>query len=140
MRRSRNHNAILTALYMNAALLLAVVVVLISRDSTPSFLSGAFAQEQQPIAGGGGVFVMPAQFGEKTFGCYLLDIDAQTLCVYQYAGADKTLRLIAARNFRFDRRLGNFNTFPVPKEVEQLVEKERDASRVGEPPNKAAAQ
>ena len=38
----------------------------------------------------------------------------------------RQLRLVAARNFRYDRRLGNFNTpSPSPAEVKNLVEKEQ---------------
>ncbi len=130
MGRPRRHHAVAIALYINAALLFALVVILLSRDGSPRFMPAAFAQEQPPIAGGGGVFVMPAQFSVNTWGCYLLDIDAQTLCVYQFYPGDKQLRLLSARNFRFDRRLNNFNTFPMPREVEELLEKERADARV----------
>ncbi len=46
--------------------------------------SAVYAQNQPPIAGGAGVFVMPAQIGPGQWGCYLLDVDAGTLCAYQY--------------------------------------------------------
>ena len=74
---------------------------------------------------------MPAQFTTTTFGCYLMDIDAQTLCAYQYLPPDKKLRLVAARNFRWDRRLGNFNTEqPTPAEVKAMVEQEQESNRI----------
>jgi hypothetical protein len=65
----------------------------------------------------------------NTFGCYVMDTDAQTLCVYQYFPGEKELRLLAARSFRHDRRLGNFNTIPDPREVEKWVELERSRGR-----------
>ena len=96
--------------------------------------SSAFAQpvpQQQPIAGGAGMFMMPAQFAVNVWGCYLMDVDQQTLCAYQYLPGEKQLRLVAARNFKNDRKLGNYNTAnPSPNEVRDLVEKEQANDRV----------
>jgi len=72
-------------------------------EALPSFLPAAYAQQQPPIAGGGGVFIMPAQFSVNTWGCYLLDIDAQTVVAYQFYPGDRQLRFVAARNYRFGR-------------------------------------
>lgn len=119
------------ALYLNAALLAAMLMILLSRNNAPGILPAAFGQHQPPIGGGAGVFIVPAQFSSNAFGCYLMDIDAQTLCVYQFFPADRQLRLVAARNFRWDRRLGNFNTEkPTPEEVRQLVEQQQQSGRV----------
>jgi hypothetical protein len=129
MRRIRRNSAVASALYVNAALLVVIVIVLLWRGNTPSFVPMAMAQNQAPIAGGAGVFIMPAQFSTNTWGCYLLDVDSQTLCAYQYYPGDKLLRLVAARNFRSDRRLNNYNTTPSPQEVTELVKKELRGSR-----------
>jgi hypothetical protein len=119
------------ALYLNAATLGAILIVLLSRGGAPNVLPAAYAQNQLPIGGGAGVFIVPAQFAPNTFGCYLMDIDAQTLCAYQFFPADKQLRLIAARNFRWDRRLTEFNTdLPSPKEVQQMIEQALQGDRV----------
>jgi hypothetical protein len=127
---ARNHR-LTFALYLNAAMLGAIVIVLLSRGGPPSMLPAAYAQNQLPIGGGAGVFIVPAQFAPNTFGCYLMDIDAQTLCAYQFFPADKQLRLIAARNFRWDRRLTEFNTdLPTPKEVQQMIEQAQQGDRV----------
>lgn len=120
MQVNGQRNAVVYALFVNAALLLAILVALLMRES-PSLLPGAFAQNQPPIAGGAGVFVMPCQLSLNTWGCYLLDVDAQTLAVYQYQ--EKQLKFLAARNVRWDRRLTNYNTTPSPREVQELVEK-----------------
>jgi hypothetical protein len=121
MKRRRRSNALAFALFANAAALCAIVVLLASRSSPPM----AFAQMQPSIAGGAGVFVMPAQFSRDVYGCYLLDVDAQTLCVYQFYPLEKQLRLAAARTFRFDRKLADFNTaLPSPDEVKELLEKQ----------------
>src|SRR5687767_1883570 len=87
------------ALYANAALLAAILLTLLNRASTPSFLPAAFAQQQgQPaIAGGAGLFVMPAQMKTNVWGCFVLDVDSQTLSAYEYWGGDRLLRLAASR-------------------------------------------
>lgn len=123
--RSRQRPLVL-ALYLNAAALLAIVVVLLFRDNNPSILPAAYGQNPLPIAGGAGLFIAPAQFSDKNFGCYLMDVDQQTLCAYMFFPGDKQLRLIAARNFRYDRRLGMYNTDkPTPDEVKSLIDKEQ---------------
>ena len=133
----RRGNPVATALYVNAALLLAILVALASRGGSPSFLPAAFAAEGQAIAGGGHLYLMPGQMSINTFGCYVMDTDNQTLCAYQFYPGEKELRLVAARNFRHDRRLGNFNTVPDPRDVEKWVEIERGRGRL---PGAAPAQ
>src|SRR5580765_2661450 len=108
IHRFNRSRSLVWALYLNAALLGAVVLILLSRDGSPSILPSAYAQNQLPIAGGAGVFIVPAQFGGNNYGCYLMDVDRQTLCVYQFA--DKKLRLMAARSFEHDRKLKNYYT------------------------------
>src|SRR5689334_16559272 len=98
MTRSRRPSSIAAALYVNAAVLLAILVAIVSRSG--SILPAAYGQNlprQQPIAGGAGLFVMPAQLHDRVWGCYLLDVDAQTLSCYQYWPGEKNLRLCAAR-------------------------------------------
>ncbi len=119
------------ALWVNAAALGFIAVTLVSRPEAPAWLPAAMAQPAPgPIAGGAGLFLMPAQFSSNTWGCYVMDVDSQTLCAYQFLPGEKQLRLIAARNFRFDRRLGNFNTVPAPLDVKDLVDKEQQPNRV----------
>lgn len=115
------------ALWANAVLLGLILVALVARSQVgPSLLPAAFAQQQPPIAGGAGVFIMPAQTANNMWGCYLLDVDSQTLCLYQYYPGEKQLRLAAARDYRWDRRLRRFNTGdPTPNEVKALVDKEQ---------------
>jgi hypothetical protein len=130
MSDSSRRNPLTLALYVNAALLAAILLVLMSRDSSPTLLAPAMGQQQPAIAGGAGFFVVPAQFSTTTWGCYLMDVDQQNLCAYQYVPGERQLRLVAARNFRYDRRLGNFNTGgPTPAEVKDLVEKEAAGTR-----------
>src|SRR6266498_5395086 len=114
---------ILIGLYLNAALLAAVLGVLVCRNDAPHLITPAFGQNQPTIAGGAGLFLMPAQFSSTTWGCYVMDVDAQTLCAYQFMPGEKNLRFIAARSFYYDRQLKNFNTEPAPFEIKDLVEK-----------------
>ena len=135
MRRPRRNHALVAALYLNAALLLAILVALLSGGRMPSMLPSAYAGPgaPQPIAGGSGIYLMPGQFTANTWGCYVMDVDAQTLAAYKWFEGDKNLRLVAARSFRNDRRLHDFNTdSPTPAEVAKLLELE-DAGRRDNP-------
>src|SRR5688500_14816322 len=132
MRRPHRKNAVVIALYINGALLLAVLVALITGARTPSMLPEAFAAPPAPLpsAGGSGMYLMPAQFTPNSWGCYLMDVDAQTLCAYKWFDGERKLRLVAARHFRHDRRLHDFNTDqPTPDGVEKLLELERSGRR-----------
>ena len=131
LRRHRSGRAVVVALYVNAALIALGVVALLSRGGAASIslLPAAHGADGPAIGGGGNLYLIPGQFSERTYGCYVMDTDAQTLCVYRFDGAATTLKLIAARNFRHDRRLGHLNTAPDPKEVEVMVEVERAGGR-----------
>jgi hypothetical protein len=130
---STGGKSVRTALYLNAALLCAALVTLLARNDAPSLLPAALAQQApQPIAGGAGLFLMPGQLSPSEWGCYVMDVDRQTLMVYQYARGDRTLRLMAARDFSNDRQLRDFNTGdPSPTDVKNWVAKEKDTSKIG---------
>lgn len=129
MRRSHRHNKLSLALFANAFALALIALALFARneDRFPSVIPAAYGQPgQAAIGGGAGVFVVPAQFGSNFYGCYIMDIDAQTICAYQMFPGEHNFRLIAARSFKYDRRLNNYNTAtPSPLEVKALVEKEQ---------------
>jgi hypothetical protein len=114
-------------------LLCAVLLALIGRNGGPSLLPAAWAQQTlQPIAGGAGLFLMPGQLSPSTWGCYVMDVDRQTLMVYQYQPGERMLRLMSARDFSNDRQLRDFNTGdPSPRDVEAWVKKEKDTSKIG---------
>ena len=125
-RRRNTDRPLVIALFLNAALLLAILAVLVSRGGQfPSVLPGAFAGTAvgQPIAGGGTLYLMPGQMSMNTWGCYVMDTDKQTLSVYQFFPGEKQLRFIAARNFTHDLRMRNFNTTPDPLEIRDLNER-----------------
>ena len=131
MQPTRQARKIFLALCANALLLFMILLALVSRDGRLNMTSAAFAQAQgqPPIAGGNGLYVMPAQLSPNTWGCYLLDNENHTLCVYQYSPGERLLRFAAARNFEYDRRLSNFNTQPPTTDVKDLVDRERQGLR-----------
>ena len=131
MAPSAGRNPVAIALYVNAALLLAILVAVLARTDGPALTPAALAQAQQPIAGGAGLFIVPGQFSSNIWGLYLMDVDQQTICAYTITGSPPQLKLIAARNFRYDRRLSNYNVGGLtPAEVKDMIEKEQNSNRV----------
>jgi hypothetical protein len=121
-KRRRRNRTLVTALYLNAGLLAAVLVAVLARSGGGGASNAMAAQPGMPqIGGGGGLYMMPAQFTQYNWGCYVMDIDKQTLMAYEYIQGTKQLRLVAARYFRHDRDLQDFNTIPSPKEIERIV-------------------
>ena len=130
MQPSRRDRKVFLALCVNAALLLLILLVLIGRDNRLALASTAMADSPAPAGstGGNGLFVMPGQLSPNTWGCYLMDTDHQTLSVYQYTPSEQTLRLVAARSFRYDRMMGNYNTAPPPLDIRDLSERSEQKS------------
>lgn len=138
MKVSRMSKLLTAGLYLNAVLLTGVLVLLMGRSDT-TILPSAYAQQQpQPIAGGGGLFLMPGQLSPSTWGCYVMDVDRQTLMVYQYSPGERMLRFMAGRDFSQDRRIRRYNTEPSPDEIRNLADKEADTGRIIPPPAPAS--
>lgn len=135
MKLAKRDRTLVFGLYLNAAVMLAILVTLLGRGNGSSVLPAASAAaptQGQPIAGGGSIYLMPGQLSVNSWGCYIMDIDAQTLCTYQFYPGEKQLRLVAARNFHWDRKLGNYNTSPPWPDVKILTEKELQGIRANE--------
>ena len=127
-RRLRRTTPIAYALWVNATLLAAILAVLVGRDGGIKLTPAALGQAQ-PV-GGGGLFLMPAQMSQSVWGCFVMDIDQQTLCGYAMTGSPQELKLVTARSFRYDRQLSSLNTSPPPSEVRAMLEKEKASERV----------
>ena len=89
----------------------------------------AFAQAApnggQPL-GARGIYMMPAQLGSNAWGVYLMDVDSQTLCVYRATPDTNRFRLMAARSFKNDRFLEDYdNEGLLPKDVQKMVDNQR---------------
>ena len=138
MRARLWHNRLGVALGVNAGLMLAVLLSIAARPSVPTrglplenaaLGQTSFAQSLSPAGGAGAaqangnppLIVMPGQLAPNIYGCYLLDPSQNSLCVYEYFHSDG-LKLVAARNIAYDRRLQNFNTSPAPSEVKSLAQ------------------
>ena len=77
-------------------------------------------------AGAGGVFAFSGQLTKGSYGIFLVDVDAGTIWTYEYVAAKRCLRLAAARSWRYDRYLEDYNTCDLPpKVVEQMVDEQR---------------
>jgi hypothetical protein len=131
--RRRRSRSLVIALWVNAALLAGLLLAVLGRGNMTGSSAMAAPGYTPPIAGGGGMFLMPAQFSMSTWGCYIMDIDQQTLCAYQFYPSEKQLRLVAARDFHNDRKLKDFNTSPHPDEMEKLIEIQNNPARQAQP-------
>lgn len=131
--QSSGRRLLTAGLYLNAIFLGGILVVLLGRSDSPRLLPSlpaAYGQNQPAFAGGAGLFIVPGQFAQNQYGCYLMDVDAQTLAAYQWLPGEKKLRLVAARSFKYDRFLEDFNTdVPSPAEVKALLDKQKEAVR-----------
>ena len=83
------------------------------------------ARGQVTGGGAGKVFAVAGQVTPGTYGLYLLDLETNTICVYQYVSTERQLRLVAARTTVFDRQLDEYNTKPPPRDIRQLVEQHK---------------
>ncbi|MGN6727005.1 MAG: hypothetical protein ACTHLZ_13880 [Tepidisphaeraceae bacterium] len=128
----RNAKLLTVGLYVNGAAMALVALALFSRSNVPVIPAAMAQQAPQPIAGGGGLFLMPGQLSPTNWGCYVMDVDRQSLMVYQYQPGERMLRLMAARDFSNDRRLRRYNTEPSPDEIKSLTDKEQDKARQGQ--------
>lgn len=77
-------------------------------------------------AGTRGVFAFTGQLSKGNFGVFMVDVDAMTLWAYEYLPQKSCLRLAAARTWRYDRYLENYNSCELPPDVvEQMVDTQR---------------
>ena len=113
-----------TAIWLIVAFLGIIAACLVLRLDQP-VVNRALAQ---PVAQAGarGVFAFTGQLSKNTFGLFMVDVDVGTIWCYEWNGVKGCLKLIAARSWRYDRFLENFNSCELPpKEVERMVEMER---------------
>ena len=102
-----------------------LVVVLLSVIATCLLIqvgvATSSADAQVTGAGADKLFAVAGQITPGAFGLYLVDLEANTICVYQYVPTDRKLKLVAARTTLFDRQLDEYNTQPSPREIKTLV-------------------
>jgi len=110
---------------------LSVVLLLCGQSGLPA---AARAQPQPPenglasLYGGrsGQILVIPIQLDRSSYGLAMVDTVGQTLWVYQLNNTGPVynrLQLLAARSWRYDRLLQQYNTAdPKPQQVKMLLE------------------
>lgn len=135
-RRPRRQPALVYALYINAALLLALLIAVLSRGNGLGSSASA-APQMTPMAGGGSLYLMPAQFSINTWGCYVLDIDTQNICAYQYLPGANQLRFVASRNIHEDRKLREWNTAPPLSDIARYNQVQEGGIRGANAPGNA---
>jgi len=86
----------------------------------------ADAQAELPAAAEGGILVIPVQIERDSYGLAMVDTVGQTLWVYELNSrgpAQNRLKLLAARSWRYDRLLQQYNTSePKPEQIKMLLE------------------
>jgi hypothetical protein len=81
---------------------------------------------QSGLLGARGIYMAPAQLGPQTFGLYLMDVDSGTICVYKAIPETSRFRLMAARSFKNDRFLEDYdNEGLLPRDVQKVVANQR---------------
>jgi hypothetical protein len=100
---------------------LSVVLLLCGQWGLP-----AAAKAQPQPAENGQILVIPIQLERGNFGLAMVDTANQTLWVYQLNSTGpgyNRLQLLAARSWRYDRLLKQYNTAdPKPQQVKMLLE------------------
>ena len=90
------------------------------------FTTPANVQAQPQIGYSDGVMVIPIQLERDLYGIAMVDTNAQTLWVYEVRSrgpAYNRLKLLAARSWRYDKLLKQYNTAdPNPEQVKLLLE------------------
>ncbi len=70
--------------------------------------------------------VVPIQLDRDSYGLAMVDTNSQTLWIYELdrrAAVHESLRLVAARSWRYDRLLQQYNTAePKPDQVRLLLQ------------------
>jgi hypothetical protein len=107
-----------------------VIVVILSVIATCLVLELGFgassATAQVTSVGGDDMLVVGGQITKDSYGLYLVDTKRQSLCVYQWLPGTRKLRLMAARTFKFDVQLDEYNADkPTPRDVKSLVEQNK---------------
>jgi hypothetical protein len=113
--------------WRRGALLAALAVI-----ATGLLVSLALAATTSPTTSpadtgpSGPITVVAGPISGQTYGLYLVDEGRRTISVYQVnPKAKEKLVLMASRTYAFDVRLDDYNTYPPPREIQQLVQQHK---------------
>jgi hypothetical protein len=103
--------------------LLAVIAVCLLVQ-VPAATRTAQAQTAAAGAGNERILAVAGQITRETYGLYLVDTESGTVSLYEYAPGRPaaTLYLRAARYYRYDLELDEYNTAPSPREIKKRTE------------------
>ena len=82
-------------------------------------------QAEVSVGAAGEIVVVAGKVTAETYGLYLVDLKHGTISVYQYLSSKRKLRLMAVRRYTFDTQLDDYNTEPAPREIRDLVGKQK---------------
>lgn len=115
------------AVFWVIAVSLAVIAATLVLRMDQPLLPPAFGQSTMQ-AGARGIFAFSGQLTARTYGLFMVDVDAGTIWCYEYQNSKEKLRLVAGRSWLNDKFLANYNCEgPSPQEVADIVEQERAA-------------
>ncbi|NNM87702.1 MAG: hypothetical protein HKL95_04195 [Phycisphaerae bacterium] len=120
-RASRFHAALWL---IGLALLINAVVLAWPKGYQTNMFSGQAlgAAFPAPTASNHSTYVLPLRLGDKSWGLVLVDRRQRVFCVYRFLESASRLRLVAARDYRYDLRLHDYNnTAPTPAQVKAMV-------------------
>lgn len=130
-------NRLALLLTVNVVVMGLVLLLAVNRDGRSMSGSSAFGQGMPMPANASGLTIMPGQLSPNTWGCYVMDPFNETLSVYQFSPGEHNLKLAAARDIRYDRRLKMYNTTPDPQEIRQMLDRADEPSRAAPTTNPA---
>jgi hypothetical protein len=119
------------ATWLIAVSLAVIAVCLVMRTGA----SGGNPVYAQSVGSGGarGIFAFTGQLSKDSYGVFMVDVDAGTLWCYRFASGRNALRLVAARDWRFDRYLTEFATDPPIATIKEQLDQQRAAMQNGAP-------
>lgn len=111
---------------IGGSLLTLCVILLLRGDVSGLGLNGTALAQAVTSGGARGVFAFSGQLSKNTYGVYVIDVDAMTIWAYEHLPEKGCLRLAAARTWRYDRYLENYNICDLaPEAVEKMIEDQR---------------
>ena len=112
-----------TVLWVIAILLAVIATVLVTRSTEPWVVQRAYGDS--PMAGARGVFAFTGQLDKNHYGLFMMDVDTSNIWCYEYLPGTRKLKLVAARSFRYDRYLEDYNNDALsPRQVQVLLKEQ----------------
>ncbi|MFH1418908.1 MAG: hypothetical protein ABII12_11575 [Planctomycetota bacterium] len=114
-----------TVLWIIAILLAIIATALVVGPRSPLGVQPTFGD--MPMGGTGGVFAFTGQLDRNRYGLFMVDVDSGNVWCYEYLPASRKLMLVAARSFKYDRYLDDYNNDEdtAPEVIRTFLEAER---------------